>query len=500
GGTGLGLTISREIARLLGGEIRVESQPSQGSTFTLYMPATYAGLDQGPTMEPNELEDANRYLQAATASAAVPAPVSSLPPMLDPPSAETLFVPTEVLDDRADLKPGDRVLLVIENDANFATILLNLARDRGFKGLVAQDGDIALELVQRYKPDAITLDLQLPVLDGWQVLDRLRNNPQTADIPVHVISVVDRTIQDPSKMGAVTYLQKPVSKEALESTFVSIAGFIDRQVKHLLVVEDDDNQRASIVELMRDADVEATAVGSGEEALEALRSGNFDCMVLDLGLPGMSGFDVLDKLEGGELQRIPVVIYTAKDLNAEEEAHLRRFTESIIVKDAGASDRLLSETSQFLTKVSSARQPSPPPIVGGEHADALHGRKVLIVDDDVRNIFALASVLEANHMEVLYAENGRDGIGMLEKHPTTDIVLMDIMMPEMDGYETMAAVRKQPQFQSLPIIAITAKAMPGDRDKCIEAGASDYLPKPVNVEQLLLVMRTWLSTVSAGRT
>jgi CheY-like chemotaxis protein len=314
-----------------------------------------------------------------------------------------------------------------------------------------------------------------------------------------VISVVDRSVQDPNKMGAVTYLQKPVSKEALESTFASIAGFIDRQVKHLLVVEDDDNQRASIVELMRDADVEATAVGTGEEALEALRNGNYDCMVLDLGLPGMSGFDVLDKLDAGELQRVPVVIYTAKDLTADEEAHIRRFTESIIVKDAGASDKLLSETSQFLAKVGQTRQPSPPPLTSGEHQDALRGRKVLIVDDDVRNIFALASVLEANHMEVLYAENGRDGIAMLEKHPETDIVLMDIMMPEMDGYETMAAVRKQPQFQALPIIAITAKAMPGDRDKCIEAGASDYLPKPVNVEQLLLVMRNWLSSVGAGR-
>jgi CheY-like chemotaxis protein len=379
-----------------------------------------------------------------------------------------------------------------------------MARDRGFKGLVALDGDVALDLVQRYKPDAITLDLQLPVLDGWQVLERLRENPGTRDIPVHVISVVDRSVQEPTRLGALTYLQKPVSKEALESTFASIATFIDRQVRHLLVVEDDENQRASIVELMREADVEATAVSTGEEALEELKRRSYDCMVLDLGLPGISGFEVLDKLDAEELQRVPVVIYTARDLSTEEEAHLRRFTESIIVKDAAASDRLLSETSQFLAKLSggddgdSIHAPSTPP---GPlpNADALAGRKVLIVDDDVRNIFALASVLEANQMEVLYAENGRDGIHMLDKHPEVDIVLMDIMMPEMDGFETMKAVRAKAQFQSLPIIAITAKAMPGDRDKCIEAGASDYLPKPVNIEQLLSTLRTWLGAVGAGR-
>jgi CheY-like chemotaxis protein len=314
---------------------------------------------------------------------------------------------------------------------------------------------------------------------------------------VHVISVMDK-LENESTLGALAYLQKPVTKEALEGVFNHISLLIKRSVKNLLVVEDDEIQRNTLVELIEQSGgVATTAVGKGEEAIAELKGKHFDCMILDLGLPDISGHELLERLKSEvDLHSLPVVIYTSKDLTKEEEDYLRQFAETIITKDSGSADRLLSETTNVLQ-----REPvRPSPEMGKPHAsddgDPLSGRKVLVVDDDVRNIFALASALESHHMQVLYAENGKEGIATLQQHPDVDLVLMDIMMPEMDGYETMRTIRAIPAFAQLPIIALTAKAMQGDREKCLAAGASDYIPKPVNMEHLLGLARVWLNSAS----
>jgi CheY-like chemotaxis protein len=404
-------------------------------------------------------------------------------------------MPEGIEDDRETIVPGDRTVMIIEDDIAFAKILLDMAHDKGFKGIVAVDGDSALETAHVYQPDAITLDVNLPGLDGWAVLDRLKHHPNTRHIPVHIISGI-RERQQGLNAGALAYLEKPVTKEALEDSFTKIAQFIDQPVKRLLVVEDDENQRKSMVELIAHEDVEITAVASSEEALEQLSQGRFDCMVLDLGLSGgTSGFDLLEKVKSDPtMNELPIIIYTGKSLSPAEETQLRKFAETIIVKDVKSPERLLDETALFLHRVEARMPEQKRRMLERLHnADAVFaGKHVLVVDDDVRNIFSLTSVLEDHGMVVSFAENGRDGIAKLEETPGIDLVLMDVMMPEMDGYETMQAIRKKPEFASLPIIALTAKAMKGDREKCITAGASDYITKPVDTDQLLSLMRVWL--------
>jgi CheY-like chemotaxis protein len=359
---------------------------------------------------------------------------------------------------------------------------------------VALRGDTGLALARAYKPDAITLDIDLPVLGGWTIFDRLKHDPKTRHIPIHIISVADER-QRGLQMGAIAYLQKPVTAEALRDVFDTTRGFVERKVRNLLVVEDDATQRQSIIELIGNGDVATTAVGSATEALEALKTGQYDCMVLDLGLPDMNGFELLERIkrEVGQTD-LPIIVYTGKDLSRKEETELKRLAETIIVKDVKSMERLLDETALFLHRVeSNLPQPTRQILEQLHKTDpVLAGKKVLIVDDDVRNIFALTSVLERYQMQVTYAENGKDGIELLQKYPDADVVLMDVMMPEMDGYDTMRSIRKIRKFKSLPIIALTAKAMKGDREKCIEAGASDYITKPVDTEQLLSLLRVWL--------
>jgi CheY-like chemotaxis protein len=400
-----------------------------------------------------------------------------------------------VPDDRDDVQAGDRVVLIVEDDAAFARTALEVARARGFKGVVALRGDAGLALAHELRPDAIILDMDLPVMDGWTLLDHLKHHPATRHIPVHIVSASDNG-SGALRSGAVAFLQKPLQKEQLEGMLGEISSFIDRGVRSLLVVEDDDDQRNAIVELVGSGDdVEVTAVGSSDEALQLLSERQFDCMVLDLKLPETSGFKLLEQLKKDERNsRLPVIVYTGKELTRREETRLKKYAETIIVKDARSPERLLDETSLFLHRVE-ARLPQ----AKRRMLEQLHGadqvfkdKKVLIVDDDVRNVFALTSVLEANGMEVIFAENGKDGIETLQRHPDVDLVLMDIMMPEMDGYQTMQAVRQIPEFKQLPIISLTAKAMKGDRERSIASGASDYITKPVDTDQLLSLMRVWL--------
>jgi HAMP domain-containing protein/CheY-like chemotaxis protein/signal transduction histidine kinase len=482
GGTGLGLPISREIANLLGGEIRVESRPGEGSNFTLYLPLQYTQPAGQPKQQRSHHASETRWYVAQ--------PTESGESVSD----SSILLDSAVADDRGNIQDGDRVLLIVEDDLHFARLLLDEARESGFKGLVAVNGAAAIALARRFKPDAVTLDIMLPDMDGWTVLDRLKHDPKTRHIPVNVISAASQK-QRGYKLGAIGYLEKPVTKEAINEAMAAIKDFIERPAKNLLIVEDDEVQRNSIIELIGNGDVESTAVATGEAALEILKERHFDCMVIDLGLPDMTGYELIKRIqEDLGLINLPIVVYTGKDLSSTEELELRKITEAVIVKEAKSPDRLLDETALFLHRVETNLPESKQKLLQQAHNrdPILSDRKILVVDDDVRNIFALTSILEGQNMQVIYAENGLDAIKKLQDNPEVDVVLMDVMMPEIDGYETTRRIRQMDEFRNLPIIALTAKAMKGDREKCIESGASDYIAKPVDTEQLMSLLRVWL--------
>lgn len=480
GGTGLGLSISRELAKLLGGEIKVASEVDQGSEFTLVVPLRR----NQPLAQPDTPALSERY----------PLPPPPAVPLLAMGSDEYLskIIPAEIPDDRDTIVSGDKVILMIEDDTSFARALLDYTRSKGYKGVVAVRGDEGLELARRYLPVGILLDVQLPVKSGWEVMDELKADPVTRPIPVHMMSshqVKNRSLTQ----GALDFIDKPVAFEKLSGVFAKIEEALSRHPKKVMIVEEDARHAQALAYFLENFNVVSEIRHTVQEGIVAINQDRVDCVILDMAVAGSQSYDFLEEVkQTPSVENIPIIIFTGKNLSAQEEVKLKQYADSIVVKTAHSYQRILDEVSLFLHLVNNAEPKTPRFKRLGDMAEVLKGKNILVADDDVRNIFSLSKSLEHYKMNVISAVDGKDALRQLDEHGHIDLVLMDMMMPEMDGYESTRRIRSNPKYKKLPIIAITAKAMTGDREKCIQAGASDYITKPVDVDQLISLLRVWL--------